>query len=71
MSDFFRIPSNPSLAKYGLTSLARMSHEAEDTGDDILLLQVDSEIQFRGELAQEIFRNEYIRLHSRGIRTKE
>ena len=64
MSDFFRIPANPELRGLGLTSLARLSHEAEDTSNDILLVQVQAEVESRGDTAQSIFRHEYIRLHA-------
>lgn len=62
MSEFFRIPANPDLPSMGLTTLARLSHQAEDTGDDILLMQVADEVESRGEMEGRIFRAEYIRL---------
>jgi hypothetical protein len=64
MSDFFRIPANPDLAGLGLTTLARLSHEAEETSDDILLMQVADEVRSRGEPAVGIHRDEYLRLQA-------
>ncbi len=55
----------------GFTTLARLAHEAEDSGDDILLLEVADEM---GRREQErpgcysIFQQEYIRLHEERAR---
>jgi hypothetical protein len=63
VSDFFRIPAEPRLIAAGLTSLARLAHVAEDTSNDVLLMQVAAETESRGSRALDIFREEYIRLH--------
>ena len=61
MSDFFRIP-RADLTSVGLTTLARMSHQAEDESDDVLLMNVAAEVESRGEVASEVFKHEYRRL---------
>ncbi len=48
MSDFFRIRAPVEFARKTLRALATLAHEAEDTGDDVLLLECWSELERRG-----------------------
>lgn len=66
MSDILR-PTLPSLevTQGGPTTLARLAHEAEDTGDDFLLLQVADEVGRRERVRpgfHHIWHQEYLRL---------
>ena len=65
MSDILR-PTVPRREVFvaGLTTLAKLAHQAEDTNDDVLLLEVMDEVSRRGHIAGRIFREEYIRLHA-------
>lgn len=46
MSDFFRIPKLP-LESLSIRELAHMCHRAENTDDDILLMNVQAELERR------------------------
>ena len=59
MNDFFRIQIPPEIAAAGPTTLARLTHEAEETDDDILLMQVQGALQSRDEVEQDIYRESY------------
>lgn len=63
MSEILR-PTTPrkEVATAGLTTLAKLAHQAEDTSDDILLLEVVDEVARRGKLAEWIWLEEYRRL---------
>ena len=63
MSEVLR-PTVPrrEVAAGGLTTLARLAHQAEDTDDDILLIEVVDEVARRGSTAERIWHDEYLRL---------
>lgn len=66
MKEFFACRRTPETIRAGLTTLARLSHRAEDNDDDLLLLAVADEIEARERErpgAMAIYRDEYIRLH--------
>jgi len=73
MSDFFRIPVNPDLFRRTTQDLAALVHEAEDTDDDILSMQIQSELERRARdlpniAWMDLFRENYIRLHDPKLR---
>lgn len=47
MSEIFRTTTTPELRVATYSELARLCHLAEDTADDILLLQVMDEVEAR------------------------
>jgi hypothetical protein len=47
MSDLFRVSIPPEIQDASLALLAILCHEAEDSGDDVLLLQVTGELERR------------------------
>lgn len=57
---------NPALLdKAGVTTLARLAHEAESfgrNGDDMTIVHIDSVLTARGSREYEIFRQEYLRM---------
>lgn len=72
MSDLFRVSIPPEIQEMSLASLAILCHRAEDTADDVLLVQVMGEVerrdamvppvgitQFRPKVATEVFMEHY------------
>jgi hypothetical protein len=57
---------NPALLdKAGVTTLARLAHEAESfgrNGDDVTMMHIDSVLTARGSKEYETFRQEYLRM---------
>lgn len=47
----------------GITTLARLTHCAEDTEDDLTFMAIQNEVEQRPPLEQELYRREYIRLY--------
>jgi hypothetical protein len=73
MSDFFRIHAPPEYARLTLGQLSRMVHEAEETDDDVTLIQVFDELEKRGidnSLFMEFYRIEW-RRRMEAKKTKE
>lgn len=60
MSDFFRITVPSEIASAGISTLARLTHEAEETDDDVLLMQVQGALQSRSDAEKSIFREVYL-----------
>jgi hypothetical protein len=50
-----------SLSSASATTLAMMTHRAEERGDDITFLEIQSEVERRSPTEQEIYRREWIR----------
>ena len=72
MSEFFRTHAPPEFGAMTLRELAARAHEAEDTGNDVLLLRVWDELERRERTlpgATSIFRDAYIRRHARRAET--
>jgi hypothetical protein len=75
MSDFFRIPADPSLVPMTSGELARLAHQAEDADDDVLMVQIQSELERRERVYPGMgwtdrFREAYIRLHRPELRRR-
>jgi hypothetical protein len=73
VSDFFRTRAPAEFVLLGVKDLARLAHQAEDTGDDVLTLQVYDELSRREQAFPKIrfralFREYY--LESRRCRRK-
>lgn len=47
MSHFFRVSIPPYIQEAGFALLAILAHEAEDTDDDVLLMEVMGEVERR------------------------
>lgn len=47
MSDLFRVPIPPEIQEASFALLAILAHQAEDTDDDVLLMQVMGEVERR------------------------
>lgn len=63
MSEILRVTKpRREVAIAGVTTLAKLCHQAEDEGDDILFLEVVDEAHRRGDVENEIFRREYNRI---------
>lgn len=60
MSDLFRITIPSEIANAGVITLAKLAHQAENTDDDILLLQVSAVVESRSEIEQRIYREAYL-----------
>jgi|GEM_PF-5273164 len=50
MSEYYRITAPPEFASLTLRDLARKCHVAENTADDVLLLEVQNELLRRGRV---------------------
>lgn len=62
MSEIFRTTRPAEFLGYTLKRLAELAHEAEDTDNDVLLIQVVDEIESRGHLAMRIWHGIYLDL---------
>lgn len=60
MSDIFRIVAPAEFVQYTSSQLAALAHKAEDTGDDLLLLEVEDEVERRVRKWGQIWRQEYM-----------
>lgn len=60
MSDLFRIHIPQEIASAGISTLARLTHEAEETDNDILLMQVAAVMESRSETERRVYREVYL-----------
>ena len=68
MSAILRTTAPDEFAAHTTKTLARLAHRAEDTGDDVLLLQVMDEVErrcrrFPAMDVMGLFRTWYVELH--------
>jgi hypothetical protein len=68
VKEFFDVRAPAEFVRLTTRELARLAHKAEDTGDDILLLQVQDEVDRRERRFPHLgvtdrFREEYVAMH--------